>query len=255
VSSLAAAARTSRGDLTIAAVVVVWIAAVLGADTASSIWPQRALGLVTWALLLWLLRSESRRVRAQVAIVVVFATAIEYTASPLLGVYTYRLHNVPSFVPPGHGLVYLAALSLGRSTLFAAARPVLVYGTIVVGGGWALWGATLAPRNDVFGAILYLCLLRFLLVGRAPLVYAGAFLITSYLELVGTSLGTWAWSHHDPTGLFGIGNPPSGIPGGYCFFDAAALAFAPALLQRVERVRARPWRSAARPVPAEASAS
>ena len=49
---------------------------------------------------------------AQVAVVVAFATAIEYLCSPLLGIYTYRLHNVPAFVPPGHGLVYLAALAL-----------------------------------------------------------------------------------------------------------------------------------------------
>jgi len=43
--------------------------------------------------------------RAQVAIVILVATATEYTASGLLGVYTYRLHNIPWFVPPGHGLL------------------------------------------------------------------------------------------------------------------------------------------------------
>ena len=42
--------------------------------------------------------------RYQVGAVIVAATMLEYTASPLLGLYTYRLHNVPSFVPPGHGL-------------------------------------------------------------------------------------------------------------------------------------------------------
>ena len=42
----------------------------------------------------------------------------------------------------------------------------------------------------MLGAVLFLFLVRFCLVGRAPLVYCGAFLITSYLEIVGTNLGS-----------------------------------------------------------------
>ena len=81
----------------------------------AGIWVQRLLGLATWVVLLALLRGEGRSVRIQVAAVMVAATMLEYTASPLLGLYTYRLQNVPSFVPPGHGLVYLAALTVGRA--------------------------------------------------------------------------------------------------------------------------------------------
>jgi hypothetical protein len=39
----------------------------------------------------------------QVATLVVLATLLEYSASPLLGLYTYRLDNVPSFVPRATG--------------------------------------------------------------------------------------------------------------------------------------------------------
>jgi hypothetical protein len=171
--------------------------------------------------------------------VILVATATEYTASGLLGVYTYRLHNIPWFVPPGHGLLYLTALALGRSQLFAVLRRPVIGATIAVGGAWALWGLALAPRNDAFGAIVYLCLLCFLVAGRAPLVYAGAFLICSYLELMGTSAGTWAWAPHDASGLLGVGNPPSGIPGAYCLFDAAALAGFARLLWLADGARAR----------------
>jgi hypothetical protein len=111
--------------------------------------------------------------------------------------------------------------------------------TIAVGGAWAVWGLAFAPRKDAFGAIVYLCLLRFLIVGRAPLVYAGAFLVCSYLELMGTSVGTWAWAPHDASGLLGVGNPPSGIPGAYCFFDAAAQAGFAGLLSLTDGVAAR----------------
>jgi hypothetical protein len=227
--------RRSRADLVVATVIAAWIAIVLVADGSTTLGQQRLLGLATWGLLLLLLRRERGMVRAQVAVVVVFATCIEYVAAPLLGVYTYRLGNVPSFVPPGHGMVYLCALALGRSTLFTAFRRPIVLGVLTLGGMWALYGVTLAGRSDVLGAIFFACLVGFMLVGRAPLVYAGAFLVTTYLELIGTHVGTWTWSERDPlTGLFTIGNPPSGIPGGYCFFDAAALVAAPLLLVRLE---------------------
>jgi hypothetical protein len=63
----------------------------------------------------------------------------------------------------------------------------------------------------------------------------GAFVIVTYLELMGTSLGTWTWQLRDPIlGIVAIGNPPSGAAGGYGFFDAAALLGAPGLERVVE---------------------
>src|SRR4051794_33453143 len=196
-SDLAVAVRRSRADLRLAGLVAVWIVAVLLLDARADLWQQRALGAGTWLLLIAVLRGQDRRTRAQVAVVVAFATAVEYTFAPLLGVYTYRLHNVPAFVPPGHGLVYLAALAMGRSALFVVARRPVVIGTLAVGGAWSAYGLLLAGRQDALGAIWFCCLVAFLLRGRAPLVYSGAFLITTYLELLGTSMGTWAWSTHD----------------------------------------------------------
>jgi hypothetical protein len=45
------------------------------------------------------------------------------------------------------------------------------------------------------------------------------------------------WAEHDPTGVVSIGNPPSGIAGGYCVFDAVALACGPAALRAIDIVR------------------
>jgi hypothetical protein len=227
--------RRSQRELTLVAIVVVWIAFGAGLDSSAGIWRQRLVGLLTWALLIAILSRQPRSVRAQVAVVIVIATCVEYTASPLLGLYTYRLHNVPSYVPPGHGLVYLAALNIGRCALAERLRFPLLTFALVGCGAWALWGAVLAPRQDLLGAVMYLFLVRFILVGRQPLVYAGAFLVCSYLELVGTGVGAWRWALHDPTGVLTIGNPPSGIPGGYCFLDAFGLALAPRVLELIER--------------------
>ena len=123
----------------------------------------------------------------------------------------------------------MTALALGRSQLFALLRRPVIITTIAIGGAWAAGGLALSPRSDLLGAIFFVALVGFLLVGRALLVYAGAFIGASYLELMGTSVGTWAWAATTPTGLVSIGNPPSGIPA-YCFFDAAALAGAAWLL-------------------------
>ena len=214
-----------------------WIPLVLVLDRAADIWSQRALGLATWAVLLLLLRREAPLVRIQVAVVVVFATAVEYTFSPLLEVYVYRLDNVPAFVPPGHGLVYLCALAIGRTALVAERRAQLVLATVVLGGAYASWGLLASERPDVLGAFWFVCLLGFLRWGRSTGLYVGAFVVVTVLELLGTWLGTWEWATHDPTGLVAIGNPPSGAAGGYGWFDLAAVLAAPALLAALDRRR------------------
>lgn len=225
-------------DLAVPAVVMAWIAAGGLFDHGAGIWQQRAVGIATWLVLAALLAGERRSVRIQVAVVIVVATCVEFTASPLLHLYIYRLHNVPLYVPPGHGLVYLAALCLGRSTLAGRHPRWAVGAALAACGGWTAWGIAVSGRRDVLGALLYLCLIGFMWRGRSPLVYAGAVAITSYLELVGTGLGAWTWAHHDPTGLIAMGNPPSGVPGAYCFLDAAGLTFAPPVAAWFER---RPW--------------
>ena len=140
--------------------VVVWAGATLLLDRHASLWEQRGLGLLTWLLLAALLRRESRATRIQVGVVVAYASLVEYVFAGWLGVYVYRLHNVPSFVPPGHGLVYLAALAVGRSA-WAHRQRWLVPATLTACGGWAVWGLTLSPQRDVLGAFWFGCLLVF----------------------------------------------------------------------------------------------
>ncbi|MCU1590849.1 MAG: hypothetical protein JWP11_2105 [Frankiales bacterium] len=219
-------------DLRIPGVVAVWVLLALGLDAGASLTQQRLLGAATWLLLAAALRSESRATRIQVGIVVLFASTVEYVFAGWLGVYVYRLHNIPAFVPPGHGLVYLAALALGRSAFAHRHARAVITATVLLCGSWVCWGLFASDRPDLLGALWFGCLLVFLRRGRTPLVYCGAFVVTSYLELYGTGIGTWAWQPHDPTGLLTVGNPPSGIAGGYCFFDAAALWLTPRLIAR-----------------------
>lgn len=213
-----------------------WITVVLALDSSGSLWLQRGMGVITWAVLVGVLVRESALVRCQTAIVVAFASVVEFTFSPLLEVYTYRFDNVPSYVPPGHGLVYLAALAIGRTAFVAAHRRALTWSVVLLGGAWAAYGVVWAAQTDVLGVFWYACLVGFLFLGPSRGLYVGAFVVVSYLELVGTHLHTWEWQPYDPTGLVAIGNPPSGAAGGYGWFDLAALLGAPSLLRTWSRV-------------------
>jgi hypothetical protein len=226
-----------------------WLSVVLWLDRADGgggHWSQRALGLLTWVVLLAALRGVSPTVRAQTAVVIAFATVVEFVFSPTLGVYTYRFHNVPMFVPPGHGLVYLSAFALGQAQVVRRHLRAWTVLVVVVGGGWAAYGLFLAQRPDLLGGLWYLCLVLFLWLGPSRTVYVGAFAAVSYLELVGTGLGNWVWSTQDPTGMVSIGNPPSGAAGGYGWFDLAGLLAAPYLLRLTRR---RPSDPPAAPLP------
>jgi hypothetical protein len=236
--------RAARGERSwpssaIVCTVVAWITLVLLVDAQSNRPTQRALGLGTWLVLAAIVWRESALVRAQTAVVVVFATAVEYTCSPLLGVYLYRFHNVPAYVPPGHGLVYLAALAIGRTALVRANERLCMAAAMGGVGGYAAYGLFVSDRLDVLGAFWFACLVGFLVWGPSRGLYVGASLVVTYLEIVGTTVGTWEWQPQDPTGLVPIGNPPSGAAGGYGWFDLAALLLAPSIVTAFERARRR----------------
>ncbi len=233
---------STRAGVTAAVVMMGWLSIVLWFDRAAadgSIWLQRGLGVLTWGLLLVALRRVTPTVRIQTAVVVVFATVVEYVFSPTLEVYLYRFDNVPAYVPPGHGLVYLSAYALGHTDFVARHMRACLYAVLVVGGVWAGYGLFLADRPDALGAFWYACLVGFLLWGPSKAVYVGAFIVVSYLELLGTELRTWVWQTEDPTGWVSIGNPPSGAAGGYGWFDLAGLLAAPYLIRAFSRGRPR----------------
>jgi len=223
-----------RGALA-SALMMGWLTVVLLLDSDGSLWLQRGLGLVTWLVLLVALRAMTPTVRVQAMVVVAFATVVEFVFSPTLEVYLYRFDNVPAYVPPGHGLVYLSAYALGHAPLVQRHLRACTAAVLVVGGLWAGYGTFLAERPDALGTFWYACLVCFLVWGPSKAVYVGAFVVVSYLEILGTGLGNWAWQTEDPTGLVSIGNPPSGAAGGYGWFDLAGLLAAPYLLRLFSR--------------------
>jgi hypothetical protein len=203
-----------------------YLAALLALDTQVGRGGQLALGLVTWLVLLAALVPLRPLARAQALGVVAFATIGEVTGSLVWGVYHYRLHNLPLFIPPAHGIVYLSGLALAG----AVPSRVLVRCAAAGAAAWGIAGLTVLPRLDVAGALGVPLLCLFLWRSRARAVYAGVFLVVAALEIYGTSIGTWRWARELPGLGIPDGNPPSGVASGYVWFDVMAMLVAPYLV-------------------------
>jgi hypothetical protein len=211
----------------------------LALDHFANLGVQMLLALCTWGFLAIAFVHLTPMERAQTSVVVVVATCAEVIGSVIWGVYTYRLGNLPLFVPPGHGLVYLAGLRLSQTPLFRDRGRLLVIAAMAGVGAWALLGLTVLERKDVAGAVGAVVLLLFLWRGGAPAGYAGVFMGVGVREIDGTAIGTWRWAEEIPGLGVPDGNPPSGAASGYVFFDIAALALAPWVLLTWARVTGR----------------
>jgi hypothetical protein len=210
-----------------------YLAALLAVDTQAGLHWQLVLGGATWLLLIAALRPLPPLARAQALAVVAFATVGEVTGSLVWGVYRYRLHNLPLFIPPAHGIVYLSGVAL-----VGVVRTRWLVGTAAAGAiGWGLAGLTVLPRLDVAGAVGVPLLVLFLWRSRSRAVYAAVFLVVAALELYGTSIGTWRWAVRLPGLGIADGNPPSGVASGYVWFDVMALFVAPWLVYAAGRLK------------------
>jgi hypothetical protein len=212
-----------------------YLAVLLAVDTQVTLGGQLVLGALTGIVLVAAAWPLPPARRAQVAVVICAATVAEVTGSIVWGVYTYRLHNLPTFVPPAHGLVFMAGLALSDAL---RRHTRLLVGVAAAGAAaWGIAGLTVLPRIDAAGALGVPLLLAFLWRSRARAAYAGVFLVVAGLELYGTAIGTWRWAPALPGLGIPDGNPPSGVASGYVWFDVMALLLAPRLLSTLPRLR------------------
>ena len=180
---------------------------------------ELALGLLTWLALVAACRPLDRAARRRVAALVAVATAGEVLGSLILGLYAYRRGGIPAFVPPGHGLVFLAGMRLSR-----ARRPrALVAVAFAVTVGWGVARALAGAPPDAAGVIAAFGLGAVLLRSRRAALFAAMVLVVDALELYGTALGTWHWATTWPGLHLSLGNPPLGAALGYVAFDWLAL--------------------------------
>ena len=187
----------------------------------------------------WMYRDAGVRLRRLMKYGVVVATVGEVFFSLVVGMYEYRLENVPLYVPPGHSILYGAVYYMAREPWVLRNRDAMIRGMVVVAVAYAAyWGWAHA---DAYGA---LCTAGFLLLMAlnkdSRLFFAVMFLAVAYLEQVGTRFGCWYWHETllNRVSWFPSGNPPSGIAIFYFGFDVTCLW---ALLVRDKRLHMR-WK-------------
>lgn len=194
--------------------IVATLAGGLAAEVHTDVIGQSIIGLVVWLALFSLLNDIDSNERFALMACLVIATLGEMFLSLVWGLYTYRLGNIPLFVPPGHVLMLLLGLSLARRMPDAVALAI-----IGCAGAYSLVAA--AVGIDTFGVLLFgvLAAASLAMPKQRPL-YASTFVLALALELFGTWLGNWSWAREVPVIGLVTTNPPLAAGAFYCALDA-----------------------------------
>jgi hypothetical protein len=211
----------------------------LAADIRTGILGQLAISAVFWAEFLWLCRLAEPRERASLVVCLAVSTAGELFLSLAWGLYTYRLGNVPLFVPPGHVMMYLLALPLARRITPSQSLAIASIAAL-----YALVAALLGVDTLALLLIAGLAVMMFAMPAERSLL-AATFLGCLALELYGTGLGVWTWGRDVPWLGLATTNPPALSGAFYGVRDALTVAIAAAIV----RPAAAPTLAPAQPVP------
>ena len=168
--------------------------------------------------------SINKRMKELMIFAVIIAVFGEYLFSIAFGMYTYRLENVPHYIPLGHAIVYVGVLYFSKASAILKNKRkfeyiftsfIIVYATFY-----------LILKGDVFGFVMTVITLLILYKRpRERLFYLAMYITVVYLEIIGTHYGCWWW----PTTAWDIipfllsHNPPSGISLFYFALDLGAL--------------------------------
>ncbi len=205
------------------ALVVAVIGPGLWLDGTAGFAEQTLIGVFAWAAALAMLAAAQGAMRTRMLACLALATAGELVLSLVWGLYDYRLHNVPFFVPPGHLLLMLAGMQIARMRLpdsFSAVTAAIVVGW----AAYALWRGD--STLDVFLAALLVVCLATARHADDRRLYAVMLWLALALELYGTAIGNWAWRPVEPWfGLTSL-NPPLAAGAFYAALDALSLAVA-----------------------------
>lgn len=203
----------------VAAILLTFIVG-LAVDVHVGIVGQTLIGVASWALLFRLLADAEPELRRSLMACLVIATAGEMFLSLAWGLYTYRLDNIPLFIPPGHALLLL----LGR--LLAQRLPAFAVHAIL--GGAALYALAVASAGiDTLALpLLLLMAAASFALPRQRALYASTFVLSLALELYGTWLGSWTWATEVPVLPLVTTNPPGLAGAFYCALDALVVTTA-----------------------------
>ena len=160
------------------------------------------------------------RVKKLMIYAVILGFLGEYLFSIVLNMYTYRLQNVPLYVPIGHAALFGRIFMFSKASIVRKHHKAIEQLFAIFMGLFAT--LYLVFYSDVFGFLMTICV--FLLLLKRPkdrLFFYAMYFLVAILEIGGTAFGCWKW----PETAFGIvdflpsNNPPSGISLFYFLLD------------------------------------
>lgn len=181
-------------------------------DRNSGFGGQLAVGAWCWALMLRLIATSPSQWRVPLYCCLIWATVGEIFLSLVWGLYTYRLGNIPFFIPPGHvflfwlGLVYAPQLS--RFFVGAVPLAAVAYGVYALAAG-----------IDTFSVPLIGLFLLCWLQPQGRRLYCLMLVMALMLELYATWIGNWVWQANVPHFDLSSNNPPIAAGSFYCVLD------------------------------------
>ena len=173
-----------------------------------------------------LYKRSVKRTRQLMIYAVIIGFAGEYLFSIVLDMYTYRLSNLPLYIPFGHAAVYARTYTFSKASIIKKHKKIIVKLLTIIISLFALF--YFIVFNDIFGFIMTIII--FLILINRPkdqLFFLTMYVVVAVLEIGGTAYEAWSW----PDSAFGIfpilksHNPPSGISLFYFLLDVGCFVF------------------------------
>ena len=218
---------------------VLWLGLYLDSTLVSQQWITNILVFVTF---LWIYTQVSKQIKQLMLYGLIVALGGELLFSLVFGMYTYRLENLPIYVPFGHAIIYACVYYFAKEPIILRHQKIIIkflyIAIILYSTAWLIFA------NDIFG---FLCLLVILWIfkrrPKTKLFFLFMFFAIVYLELIGTYYECWYWPNiwFDKVSFVPSSNPPSAISVFYFGFDAGCLwfykKFNPKKWQRFKRIK------------------
>ena len=192
--------------------IVATITAGLLLDQYWATYGQLVVNAFVWVMFVVLWKRSDELRRPALVACLIYATAGEAFLSLAWGLYTYRLDNIPLFVPPGHVLLFFLGTQIAEKLPERAEWMIAAIAAPIV--AFLAW-----TGRDTLGPLLYALFLACLWLSPSRRLYATMFVLALAMEIYGTWIGNWVWAERVPWFGLAADNPPVAAGAFYCVLD------------------------------------
>jgi hypothetical protein len=208
--------------IVVVSLVLATLAVGIAIDAGGEWWAQGAVSAWTWMVLACIAYRSTPAHRVELVVCVALATLGELFLKDVWGLYSYRLGNLPLFIPPGHAIVYAASVSMSRAVpQWLPAAVVIAFGVYVCYS---------AVRGfDTFGLFWFAAFVGYVVFSANRRLCAMLFLFALAIEVYGTGLGGWRYFTVEPWFGLTTTNPPMWVGAIYCTLETLVRVLAGSL--------------------------